>query len=83
VTIGIRREDPGRIWERRCPLTPEAVDTLVKKERARVLVQDCDRRVFGVEEFVKVCIILLLVCIVCGRFHGYDLRDFGVASYGK
>jgi alpha-aminoadipic semialdehyde synthase len=56
VTIGIRREDPGRIWERRCPLTPEAVEVLVKKEGVSVLVQDCDRRVFGVGEFVKVCV---------------------------
>src|ERR1700733_6600987 len=56
VTIGIRREDPGRIWERRCPLTPEAVEVLVKKEGVSVLVQDCDRRVFGVGEFVKVCL---------------------------
>ncbi|KIM79378.1 hypothetical protein PILCRDRAFT_74408 [Piloderma croceum F 1598] len=53
VTVGIRREDPGRIWERRCPLTPEAVDRLVRKEGVRVLVQDCDRRVFGIGEFVK------------------------------
>jgi alpha-aminoadipic semialdehyde synthase len=60
VTIGIRREDPERIWERRCPLTPEAVDTLVRKEGVRVLVQDCDRRVFGVGEFVKVCCLFSL-----------------------
>ena len=32
LTIGIRREDPQRIWERRCPLTPEAVSQLVEQE---------------------------------------------------
>jgi alpha-aminoadipic semialdehyde synthase len=55
VTIGIRREDPSRIWERRCPLTPDAVEVLVRQKGVRVLVQDCDRRVFGLGEFVKVC----------------------------
>ena len=54
VTIGIRREDPARIWERRCPLTPAAVQALVQQDGVRVLVQDCDRRVFAVEEYVKV-----------------------------
>jgi alpha-aminoadipic semialdehyde synthase len=60
VTVGIRREDPGRIWERRCPLTPEAVNRLVSKEGVRVLVQDCDRRVFGIGELVKVGSLFLL-----------------------
>jgi alpha-aminoadipic semialdehyde synthase len=54
LTIGIRREDPERIWERRCPLTPDAVHELVKKENIQVLIQDCDRRVFPMAEFVKV-----------------------------
>lgn len=54
VTLGIRREDPDRIWERRCPLTPEAVEHLVHKEGIKVLVQDCDRRVFPIADFVKV-----------------------------
>lgn len=56
VTLGIRREDPERIWERRCPLTPDAVEHLVRKEGVKVLVQDCDRRVFPISDFVKVCI---------------------------
>lgn len=55
VTIGIRREDPARIWERRCPITPDAVELLVRKENVKVLVQDCDRRIFPITEFVKVC----------------------------
>jgi alpha-aminoadipic semialdehyde synthase len=59
LTIGIRREDPGRIWERRCPLTPEAVHDLVHKEGVRVLVQDCDRRVFTVDEFRAVSVVTL------------------------
>ncbi|KAF8882271.1 Saccharopine dehydrogenase-domain-containing protein [Infundibulicybe gibba] len=53
VTIGIRREDPQRIWERRCPLTPEAVHQLIAEKNVRVLVEPCDRRVFSVSEFEK------------------------------
>ncbi|KAH7905556.1 Saccharopine dehydrogenase-domain-containing protein [Hygrophoropsis aurantiaca] len=53
LTIGIRREDPSRIWERRCPVTPDAVHELVHKDNVNVLIQDCDRRVFPVDQFVK------------------------------
>ncbi|KAI9570082.1 Saccharopine dehydrogenase-domain-containing protein [Boletus coccyginus] len=51
--IGIRREDPTRIWERRCPLTPDGVQSLVHEENVDVLIQDCDRRVFPVDQFLK------------------------------
>jgi hypothetical protein len=54
LTIAIRREDPSRIWERRCPLTPDAVHELVHKEKVNVLIQNCERRVFPADEFVKV-----------------------------
>ena len=54
VVIGIRREDPLRIWERRCPLTPEAVHSLIQDEGARVLVQPCERRVFTMDQFKEV-----------------------------
>lgn len=50
LTIGIRREDPARIWERRCPLTPEAIHELVTKEGVNVVVQPCERRVFTMRE---------------------------------
>ncbi|KAF7795096.1 hypothetical protein EIP86_006241 [Pleurotus ostreatoroseus] len=53
LTIGIRREDPQRIWERRCPLTPEAVHRLVKDEDVDVLVQPCERRVWRMEELIE------------------------------
>ncbi|KAI0791367.1 Saccharopine dehydrogenase-domain-containing protein [Abortiporus biennis] len=53
LTIGIRREDPTRIWERRCPLTPDAVHDLVHKQNVDVLIQNCERRVWPVEEFIK------------------------------
>ena len=43
LTIGIRKEDPARVWERRCPLTPDAVHRLVKEENVKVLVEDCER----------------------------------------
>ena len=54
VTIGIRREDPARIWERRAPLTPDAVAELVSRDSVRVLVQECERRVFPLEEYIRV-----------------------------
>ncbi|GMK58401.1 hypothetical protein CspeluHIS016_0504330 [Cutaneotrichosporon spelunceum] len=44
ATLGIRREDPGRVWERRSPLTPEAVAQLADK--ASVEVESCSRRCF-------------------------------------
>ncbi|KAI0653120.1 Saccharopine dehydrogenase-domain-containing protein [Cubamyces menziesii] len=53
LTIGIRREDPARIWERRCPLTPDAVHELVEKDGVEVLVQPCERRVFTSNDFLK------------------------------
>lgn len=54
LTIGLRREDPSRIWERRTPLTPEAVNQLVSEKRVNVHIEHCDRRVFSDEEYVKV-----------------------------
>jgi len=54
VTIGIRREDPGRKWERRAPLTPDAVAELVCHDKVRVLIQECERRVFPVDEYIRV-----------------------------
>ncbi|KIJ19435.1 hypothetical protein PAXINDRAFT_68974 [Paxillus involutus ATCC 200175] len=53
LTIGVRREDPARIWERRCPLTPLAVESLVHNDNVDVLIQDCDRRVFPIDQYIK------------------------------
>ena len=53
-TIGTRREDPARIWKRRCPLTPDAVEELTHKDGIDVLIPLCDRRVFPVYYFVEV-----------------------------
>ncbi|KAI0698029.1 Saccharopine dehydrogenase-domain-containing protein [Cytidiella melzeri] len=53
LTIGIRREDPERIWERRCPVTPEAISELVEKDGVRVLVQPCERRVWTGGELLQ------------------------------
>ncbi|TFK83565.1 hypothetical protein K466DRAFT_665741 [Polyporus arcularius HHB13444] len=53
LTLGIRREDPLRIWERRCPLTPAAVHELVHRDGVEVLVQPCERRVFTANDFLK------------------------------
>ena len=54
VTIGLRQEDPERVWERRSPLTPAAVEELVSREGVRVLVQECDKRVFPLDDYVHV-----------------------------
>jgi hypothetical protein len=57
VTIGIRREDPGRKWERRAPVTPDAVAELVGHDKVRVLIQECERRVFPVDEYIRVRVL--------------------------
>ena len=61
ITIGIRREDPGRIWERRAPLTPDAVAELVSRDNVRVLIQECERRVFPLEEYIRVRLSILVI----------------------
>ncbi|KAF8674597.1 Saccharopine dehydrogenase C-terminal domain [Rhizoctonia solani] len=52
VTVGLRREDPGRIWERRTPLTPDGVEDLVESG-AQVLVEECERRVWRNQDYAK------------------------------
>jgi len=52
------REDPDRIWERRAPLTPDAVYHLVSKHNVDVQVMPCHRRVFPNQEYEKVCVQL-------------------------
>ncbi|KAJ7134466.1 Saccharopine dehydrogenase-domain-containing protein [Mycena epipterygia] len=53
LVVGLRREDPTRIWERRSPLTPDAVNRLVSERHVKVHVQHCDRRVFRDHEYVQ------------------------------
>lgn len=62
VTIGLRQEDPERVWERRSPLTPAAVADLVTKDGVRVLVQECDKRVFPLDDYVHV-----MACHLCKK----------------
>ncbi|KAJ1303925.1 hypothetical protein OPQ81_008336 [Rhizoctonia solani] len=52
VTVGLRREDPGRVWERRTPLTPDAVEDLVESG-VEVLVEECERRVWRNHDYAK------------------------------
>ncbi|KAK4684901.1 alpha-aminoadipic semialdehyde synthase, partial [Tremellales sp. Uapishka_1] len=52
-TLGIRREDPARIWERRTPLTPHDLSGLIAKQ-IPVEVESCQRRCFKDEAFSKV-----------------------------
>ncbi|KAK7696375.1 hypothetical protein QCA50_001029 [Cerrena zonata] len=47
LTIGIRREDSQRIWERRSPLVPEDVHRLVQEEDVDIVFQSCERRIWN------------------------------------
>jgi len=50
-TIGIRREDKNE-WERRVPLIPAHVETLVRERDLRVLVQPSSIRAFSDADYV-------------------------------
>nr|XP_018263129.1 alpha-aminoadipic semialdehyde synthase [Kwoniella dejecticola CBS 10117]OBR85287.1 alpha-aminoadipic semialdehyde synthase [Kwoniella dejecticola CBS 10117] len=49
TTLGLRREDPKRIWERRTALTPDAVKGLLSERPGElaVEVESCARRCFS------------------------------------
>ncbi|KAF9790341.1 Saccharopine dehydrogenase-domain-containing protein [Thelephora terrestris] len=53
LVVGIRKEDPSRIWERRAPLTPDAVHHLLNSTGVDVLIQECERRAFCTSDYVK------------------------------
>ncbi|KAJ7254348.1 Saccharopine dehydrogenase-domain-containing protein [Mycena haematopus] len=54
LVIGLRREDPTRIWERRSPITPDAVKRLLSERQGiKVHVEHCDRRVFRDHEYTQ------------------------------
>lgn len=55
ATLGMRREDPRRVWERRAPLTPDAIKSLVKDKDNTVEVESCERRCFTDEQYEAVC----------------------------
>ncbi|KAL1742987.1 Saccharopine dehydrogenase-domain-containing protein [Schizophyllum fasciatum] len=55
LVLGIRREDPTRIWERRAPLVPAHVRKLLEKHKdLRVQVQRCTRRFFTEDQYTEV-----------------------------
>nr|XP_019046253.1 alpha-aminoadipic semialdehyde synthase [Kwoniella bestiolae CBS 10118]OCF25183.1 alpha-aminoadipic semialdehyde synthase [Kwoniella bestiolae CBS 10118] len=51
TTLGLRREDPKRIWERRTALTPDAIKGLLSEpsqaDQLQVEVESCGRRCFS------------------------------------
>ncbi|ODO08112.1 hypothetical protein I350_03696 [Cryptococcus amylolentus CBS 6273] len=53
TTLGLRREDPARIWERRAPLTPHTVQRLLTdgKDQLTIHVESCRRRCFTDEQY--------------------------------
>ena len=52
-SVGIRREDKSR-WERRSPLTPEAVKDLIQQTGAQVYIQPSTKRIFTDNAYAKV-----------------------------
>lgn len=62
ATLGMRREDPRRVWERRAPLTPDAVRGLIKDNS--VEVESCERRCFSDEQYEAVSSLTGLGLIV-------------------
>ncbi|CDH56826.1 alpha-aminoadipic semialdehyde mitochondrial [Lichtheimia corymbifera JMRC:FSU:9682] len=52
LSVGIRREDKSR-WERRSPLTPEAVKDLIEQTGAQVYIQPSTKRIFTDNAYVK------------------------------
>lgn len=55
--IGIRREDKNE-WERRVPLTPDQVATLVREQGLRILVQPSPRRAFADQDYQEAGAVL-------------------------
>ncbi|ORX56155.1 hypothetical protein DM01DRAFT_1320289 [Hesseltinella vesiculosa] len=49
-TLGLRREDKSR-WERRAPLTPDAIQRLIKETGTQVYVQPSTKRIFSDKEY--------------------------------
>src|SRR4051812_35197250 len=64
LVIGIRREDPSRLWERRVPLTPDAVKSLISDGGVKVILQPCARRVFPTSEYTNVSNNVLQVSLL-------------------
>jgi alpha-aminoadipic semialdehyde synthase len=55
TTIGIRCEDPTRVWERRTPLTPQDVQALLSSYNdVAVEVESCKRRCFPDDKYHEV-----------------------------
>ncbi|WVQ72546.1 hypothetical protein IAR50_002103 [Cryptococcus sp. DSM 104548] len=55
TTLGLRREDPARIWERRTPLTPDTARRLLAEsnDQLTIQVESCRRRCFGDEQYTQ------------------------------
>lgn len=50
--IAIRREDQSP-WERRAPLSPDQVRTLVHQHKTKVLIQASNRRAFPISSYIQ------------------------------
>jgi saccharopine dehydrogenase (NAD+, L-lysine-forming) len=50
AVIGIRREDKN-LWERRTPLTPDQVESLIRAHGIEVCVQPSEQRIFSDEDY--------------------------------
>lgn len=63
-SIGLRRENKSR-WERRAPLTPEAVKKLIQETGTRVYVESSTKRIFSDKAYAEVSIF---ICTNAPRF---------------
>lgn len=61
-SIGLRREDKSR-WERRAPLTPDAVKKLIQETGTKVYVQSSTKRIFSDKAYSDVSIAGIMLNI--------------------
>lgn len=52
--LGIRAEDKHRKWERRAPLTPTAVDSLLSQHQLEIYVESDSRRIYSDHQYSQV-----------------------------
>ena len=53
--LGIRHEDYGTLWERRAPLNPSQVKTLVQ-DGVKVLIQPSNKRAYPMQVWCSIVI---------------------------
>jgi len=75
--IGIRREDKN-IWERRVPLTPDDVRSLVQQD-FQVQIQPSEIRIFKDEEYESAGAVVIEDLLACGIVFG--VKEFPIKVF--